>query len=68
MNTVVYVKIPQSVLKTQPFLREYDGKTMKVSKMRVIANQNWNTYYELEGAVGKNEMPFSFMRDWVEPV
>lgn len=59
----VRVKVPETVLKDQPFLREYQGQTMFISK--VIRLRQWIFYYEFEGAVSAKGIPYTFMREWL---
>ena len=61
----VDVKVPESVLKTQPFLEKYNGTLMRISKTKMVNGMNWFTYYELDGAESEKGIPYSFMREWL---
>lgn len=55
-----------------PGLRELDGKTFRVKRIRVVkaeeASSNRGTYYELKGCESAQGAPYAILREWLLPV
>lgn len=63
----VKVCLPQTIMKQQPFLTQYQGRVMTVVASHRL-RRDLPYYFELEGAVSKKGKPYFFMREWLDPI
>ena len=65
----MYVKVclPQTIMKQQPFLEQYQGRVMRIVASHRL-RRDLPYFFELEGAVSQKGKPYFFMREWLDPI